>query len=499
MSDPYKELEQHFQKLSRIEHAITFLQWDQQVMMPPGGNEARAQSLAELVSIHHTLLSDAKLEDLLGEAEVRSVSAEIQQSLHEMKRQWLQASCLPSRLVKQQSLAGSRCEHGWRDQRKENNWKGFLTNFEEVVALSREEAQTRQDADPDTFTTPYDTLLDLYCTGDSSSLIENVFSELKSELPSLLSTVADNHKLRPDNLTGEYPIEDQIKLNRTLSSLLGFDFTNGRIDISNHPFSTGDTGDQRITTRYRSDDFLEALKATAHETGHASYESGLPRKWAALPVGQARNSCIHESQSLLFEKQLFLAKPFIQFFTKEIHHCLPSTLPVDHERLWRSFTRVQPSLIRVDADEVSYPLHIILRFEIESALINGDLRAADIPEIWNDKMTHYIGLSTAGNDRDGCLQDIHWTDGSFGYFPAYTIGAVNAAQLFSAIIREHSNWQELLLQGNSSFIRVWLEKHIWSKGSTCESQQIIQEATGEKTSARYFLEYLRNRYIQELY
>jgi carboxypeptidase Taq len=414
-----------------------------------------------------------------------------------MERTRQNAACLPVSLVKAQSLAGSKCEHGWRRQRKENDWASFLANFREVVNLARQEAQARHSVSPHQPDTPYDALLDLYCAGDSSALIDQVFTRLRDELVPLIDTITGRQTRQPITYTESFPIENQQHLCHKLMEYLGFDFTQGRLDISSHPFSTGDRGDHRITTRFRTTDFLESLLATAHETGHAGYESGLPEKWNNLPIGSARNMCIHESQSLLFEKQLFLSKPFFSFFTDAIYHFLPQAKAYSSDQLWASCCRVQPSLIRVEADEVTYPLHIVLRFEIEKALINGEAEAKDIPDMWNEKMNTYLGLSTVGDFTNGCLQDIHWTDGTFGYFPSYTMGALNSAQLFHTIKKEHSDWEEQLGEGNVSFIRSWLGENIWKKASSMDSQEIISQATGEGTNPAHFINHLKSRYLQD--
>lgn len=497
MGKQYEALEEKFQRLAQLDHALTFLQWDQLVMMPPKGNDARAASVAELVAMHHELLTSDDMEGLLAEALDVEGDPARKRSLVEMERTWKQAACLPADLVKAKSLAGSKCEHGWRTQRAENDWEGFLANFQEVVNLSRQEAQARQEADRKRFPTPYDALLDLYCTGDSSVFIEDVFTTLKSELPSLLADVLEKQADDLAELTGRFPVAEQTELNKRLMECLGFDFEGGRIDVSMHPFSTGGRGDQRITTRFQESECIEALLATAHETGHASYESGLPPEWEGMPAGQARNMCIHESQSLLFEKQIFLSKPFMSFFIPEIHRLLPETVGFDSKQMWAVSSRVEQSFIRVEADEVTYPLHVILRFEIERDLMNGACEAGDIPELWDTKMQQYLGLSTAGNFRDGCLQDIHWTDGSFGYFPSYTLGALNSAQLFSAIKKSYPDWEERLASGEVGFIRNWLLENIWSKGSTMDSQDIISAATGEGTHPKYFLKHLRSRYLED--
>ena len=500
MTDSYQQLEQRFKQLARIEHALTFLQWDQHVMMPPGGNEARSESIAELTVLHHEKLISHKTQDLIEKAGEGKLDHIQKCSVQEMQRTFLQASCLPTELVKAQSLAGTKCEHGWRRQRKDNDWPGFLKNFIEVVALTQEEASIRQSVEPDRHKTPYDALLDLYCTGDSSEMITDIFSQIKEELPILLQEVLDKQgEYDQKCFTETFSIRQQKLLNRELMSRLGFDFSKGRIDESSHPFSTGDRGDQRITTRFRENEFSDALQATAHETGHASYERGLPEQWDGLPLGQAVNMCIHESQSLLFEKQLFLSRSFTDFFTPIIHQHFPAIAKVDSGKLWEIMTRVKPSYIRVEADEVTYPMHVILRYEIERELINGNLETKDMPALWDEKMQSYLGLSTAGNYTDGCLQDIHWTDGSFGYFPSYTLGALNSSQIFGAIREEQSDWQERLERGDISFVTEWLEKKIWCKGSILSSQDLLKSATGEGTNPSHFLRHIRDRYIDRLY
>lgn len=501
MTTSYQNLKEYFHKIAQINHAATFLQWDQLVMMPPGGSAARADALAELAAIQHELLISPRLKDLIEEASDDldgKDSRELARSLQEMERCRQDAACLPPSLVKAQSLAGSKCEHEWRNQREENDWDSFLVNFKEVVNLARQEAEARYDASPRELATPYDALLELYCTGDSSALIDEVFTQLKYELPQLIDTITARQTRKTITYTEPLPIENQKNLSHKLMEYLGFDFAQGRLDVSSHPFSTGDSGDHRITTRFRQTNFLEALLATAHETGHASYEGGLPEKWNHLPIGSARNMCIHESQSLLFEKQLFLSKPFFSFFTDAIHHFLPQTKAYSTDQLWASCCRVQPSLIRVEADEVTYPLHIVLRFEIEKALINGEAEAEDVPQMWDERMNKYLGLSTAGNFKNGCLQDIHWTDGSFGYFPSYTMGALNSAQLFSAIKRKYSDWEERLACGDVSFVRNWLGINIWDKASSMDSQDILLQATGEGTNPTHFISHLKSRYLEDV-
>ncbi|WP_432696265.1 carboxypeptidase M32 [Marinobacterium sp. YM272] len=494
----YQSLVNQFARLNRLAHASTFLGWDQEVMMPPGGAESRAQAMAELHQLQHEMLTADPLGDWFAQAQQQTLSADEQASLREMHRQWLQASCLPSDLVQAQSLASSRCAHAWREQRSNNDWKGFLGNFKELVNLSRLEAKARQEAADGAFATPYDALLDLYSSGDSSASISEVFHGLKAELPGLIDAVIERQRRRPHvDLSGHYPVPAQEQLSREVMQLLGFDFAKGRLDISSHPFSTGVRGDHRITTRYNESGFIDALMGTVHETGHASYEAGLPEAWDGLPVGAARSMSIHESQSLLFEKQLLLCKPFVRHLTPIIQRHFPALNEVDSDEFWQAMSHVQRGFIRVDADEVTYPMHIVLRYEIESKLINGEMEAEDIPDAWAEKMHTYLGLDTNGNFKDGCLQDIHWPSGAFGYFPSYTLGALNAAQLFAAMRRDVEDLDAHLGQGDVAPLRQWLGEKIWSKGSFLSSRELITQATGEATNPEYFIRHIRSRYLEE--
>jgi len=500
-----ERLQEQFLRAHRIDHASTFLSWDQMVMMPAGGVQARGESLAELASMHHELLTAPQLSDWFegatAELEAMDQPSDWQRAnLSEMRRSWLQATAVPAELVKAQVLAGTRCEHGWRTQRTQNDWAGFLVNFKEVLALSREEARCRQSASDIPLKTPYDALLDLHCRGDDQALIESVFAQLKTELPDILQkTMAVQKGLDSSLAGGPYPIDDQKALSEKLMQTLGFDFAQGRLDVSAHPFSSGVRGDQRITTRFRESEFLDALQATAHETGHASYEGGLPAQWSGLPVGRSRNMCIHESQSLLFEKQIFGSRAFMQFFATQIRETLPKASAIEADALCARLNRVEPSYIRVEADEVTYPLHVMLRYDIESALINGQIEAANIPELWNQHMQDYLGLSTADDHGKGCLQDIHWTDGAFGYFPSYTMGAVNSAQLFATLKAEHGDWQAQLAEGDVGFIRDWLSANIWQRASLYDSQELMKQATGQGSNPEFLLAHLKARYVEQLY
>ncbi len=277
--------------------------------------------------------------------------------------------------------------------------------------------------------------------------------------------------------------------------ILGFDFDGGRLDISAHPFCGGVPQDVRITTRYNENDLLSALFGVIHETGHARYEQNLPRPWVDQPVGLARSTAIHESQSLFLKCSWDAASGFLTACYRRCASGLAIGRPLARTILSPRNQQVKPGFIRVDADEVSYPAHVILRYEIERALIDGEIEVDDIPSLWDEKMQHWLGLSTTGNYRDGCMQDIHWTDGGFGYFPSYTLGAMYAAQLMAAARRALPTLDRDIEEGDFSALFDWLRQNIWQHGSRFTTSQLIQQATGEDLNSRYFREHLTTRYL----
>jgi len=489
----YQQLSATFQRLSRFGHLMAVAGWDMQTMMPSGGSQARGEALAEMGVLRHSILTDPRVGELIQEAEQADLNDVERANLREMQRAWQQASLLPASLVEAKSLAGSRCEHAWREQRPANDWQGFAANLKEVVRLSREEAQLRADANG---TSRYDALLDLYEPGMTSAKLDATFGELKSWLPDLLQRVVEKQaQERVELPQGPFAVEAQRQLGLSVMATLGFDFRHGRLDVSAHPFCGGVPDDVRITTRYNQDEFLSALMGVIHETGHARYEQGLPQQWRDQPVGLARSTAIHESQSLFVEMQLGRSREFLQRILPQVCDKLGAQPALNAENFVRLTQRVRPGLIRVDADELSYPAHVILRFEIERALIEGEIEVEDIPALWDEKMMHSLGLDTRGNYRDGCMQDIHWTDGAFGYFPTYTLGAMYAAQLFQAVKKALPDLGERLQHGELQPVFDWLQQNIWQHGSRFPTEQLLINATGEALNPRFFRQHLEQRYL----
>jgi carboxypeptidase Taq len=490
----YAQLEQRFTQLHHFAHLGAICGWDRATMMPDGGNPARSAALAELSVLMHQRLTGPELGDWFATAADEALSPSQRVSLSEMRRQWQQATVLPEALVQAKSLAGSRCEHAWREQRKQNDWQGFLGNFREVVALSREEAQIRAAT---TGLRPYDSLLDLYEPGMNSARLDQLFGDLKSWLPNLIQQVTERQKLESLIVpAGPFPIAKQAELGQQVMQLLGFDFNRGRQDVSVHPFCGGVPSDVRITTRFDEADFTQSLMGIIHETGHARYEQGLPLDHLALPVGQARSMGIHESQSLFFEMQMARHPAFMARLSPLVRQTFGAQPAFASDNLARLYTRVEPGFIRVDADEVTYPTHVMLRYEVEQKLIEGTIEAADIPELWDQRMTEYLGLSTHNNYRNGCMQDIHWTDGSFGYFPSYTLGAMYAAQFAAALQRELGDFSTLLGSAEGlAQVFGWLQRQIWHPASSLSTDALVQAATGETLNAAHFRRHLEQRYL----
>ena len=489
----YQELCRVYSRIYRYNHLAAIVGWDRNAMMPPKGNEARAAAEAELNTLIHRTRTDARLADLLRAAEQEPLNHTERANLREICRDWRDANALPEALVEAKTLAGARCEHAWRTQRTANDWRGFLENFREVVRLSRQEAQLLAD---DGGLTRYDALMDRYEPGVRSSDIDRIFLDVKQWLPNLIRRVQEKQSREKVIVpTGPFPVAAQRTMNLVVMKLLGFDFEAGRLDESAHPFSGGVPEDVRLTTRYREDDFMQSLFGTIHETGHARFEQNLPREWLGQPLGTARSYGIHESQSLSFEMQLARGPAFAGLLAPLLIEHFGRQPAFSEDNLCRLFIRAHPGLIRVNADEVTYPAHIILRYEIERALIEGDIEAEDIPALWDEKMRGLLGLDTRGNFRDGCMQDVHWTDGAFGYFPSYTLGAMYAAQWFAVIRRLHPDLDERIAAGDPSPVFAWLNTNIWSQASRWETPELVKRASGEALDPAHFREHLEARYL----
>ena len=492
----YATLERRFARISALQDAAGILDWDSQTMMPDGAAPGRAEQLATLHVLAHEQITAPDTSDLLDLADAEPLGDWQQANLREMRRHWVHAAAVPGDLVEASSKAVSACERIWRQARPASDFAALRPSLEEVLRLKREVAAAKAAA---LGCSPYDALLDEYEPGGESARIDALFDDLATFLPDLLGRVLEHQARRPPVVlpAGPFAVSTQRELGLRFMQAVGFDFQRGRLDISLHPFCGGAAGDVRITTRYNDEDFTQSLMGVLHETGHALYEQNRPADWMLQPVGQARGMSLHESQSLIVEMQASRTRAFLTFAAPILRTAFGgqgAAWTVDN--LVRLYTRVEPGFIRVDADEVTYPAHVILRTRLEKAMVAGDLRVADLPGAWNDGMQALLGI-VPPDDRRGCLQDIHWPSGGWGYFPTYTLGAMTAAQLFDAAKRGDGDVEPAIARGDFSPLMGWLKANIHSQASRYASDELLTRATGRPLDVAIYKAHLERRYLTE--
>lgn len=490
--DAYTSLEQRFHRLSVLADVSAVLHWDHAVMMPPGGAEARAEQLAHLDVLRHELLSHPDVADLLNAAEQDGEDHDDwrRANLREMGRRWRHTTALSADLTEVLSKAASRCEMAWRDARADDDFAAVEPHLQGVLRLVREAAAAKAEA---LGCAPYDALLDSYDAGLRQARIAPIFAELRQFLPDFLDDVLAC-QARPPPSAPRLSVTAQEAFARRFMTLLGFDFTNGRLDTSHHPFTGGVREDVRLTTRFDDEDFISGLMAVLHETGHALYERGLPSAWRHQPVGASMGMTVHESQSLIIEMQACRSDAFFSLLHGALREHARDAGQTTAPHLALLYRRVERGLIRVDADEVSYPLHVILRYELEQALFAGDLAVADLPGAWRDGMAALLGIAP-DDDRDGCLQDVHWYGGDFGYFPTYTLGAIAAAQLFQAATAAAPGIPTAIAAGDFAPLTTWLGDNVHQRGHLhASADDLLSEATGRPLDVTAFKAHLIARY-----
>ncbi|MEQ8968502.1 MAG: carboxypeptidase M32 [Azospirillaceae bacterium] len=496
VGEAYSSLEHRFARIARLDDALGVLHWDFETTMPDGAASGRAETLATLGVLRHEHLVAPEVGEWLDAAAGdRSLDDWQAANLREMRRAWRHATAVPGDLIEAASKASSHCQMAWRRAREESDFGALLPSLTEVLDLTRRIAEAKGDAFG---VDPYDALLDEYDPGSSAARLDPIFDDLAGFLPDFTERVLAHQARRPAPIRpeGHFPIDRQRGLARRLMEAIGFDFSRGRLDVSTHPFCGGGLGDVRVTTRYSETDFARSLMAVLHETGHAMYEMGLPEAWRAQPVGADRGMAVHESQSLMVEMQAARSKAFIDYAAPLIRETFGGDGPAwTADNLHRLYTRVERGLIRVDADEVTYPAHVILRYRLERQLIKGELKLVDLPAAWNAGMAELVGV-TPPNDALGCLQDIHWPGGGFGYFPTYTLGAMTAAQLFDAASRADPEIEPAIGRGDFSPLMHWLRTHVHGVGCVPESgDALLEQATGRPLDVAVFKRHLERRYL----
>ncbi|MCB2054977.1 MAG: carboxypeptidase M32 [Geminicoccaceae bacterium] len=488
--DAYRTLERRFERLSGLSGAAAILNWDQAVTMPRGANATRGDQLATLSGLMHEMITASDTGALIEAARDEKLDGWQAANLREMTRAHDRATALPVDLVEAITRAANGCEMVWRDARAADDFAALRPHLEEVVKLTRESAAA---SGARLGLEPYDALLDRFQPGLDRPTVDRLFAPLEAALPAMVDDASSRQ--RPARVPeGPFPVERQKGLARALMTRIGFDFDHGRLDESTHPFCGGVPGDHRITTRYDEREIVSSLMGVLHETGHALYEAGLPEEWVRQPVGDARGMAVHESQSLLMEMQACRSPEFLGFLAGELATTFGDQPAFEPDNLVRLYTTVKRGPIRVDADELTYPLHIVLRYRLEQALIEGDLQVAELPEAWRSGMRELLGVTPA-DDRTGVMQDIHWPIGAFGYFPNYTLGAVLAAQLHRAAIAAVPDIQSALREGDFAPLLGWLRRNVHAHASRFEMPELVEAATGAPLGTDAFLAHLERRYL----
>ncbi|UCE59681.1 MAG: carboxypeptidase M32 [Phycisphaerales bacterium] len=492
MTDAYTKLMERVKDIGRLSCVEQLLDWDQQVYMPSGGANARAELSALIAGMAHEKLVADETGTLLGDVQTVEGDFVVETNMRETRRAFERASKVPTELVKEIAYTSALTKEAWAKAREESDFGKFAPHLEKLLDLKKQVAEHIGYE-----TEAYDALMDEFEPGAEAAEIENVFSNLRSATVALLERLGSS-TTKPDRsiLTRHFPRAQQEVLSRRMSESLGFDYKSGRIDVTVHPFCTtiGGPSDIRITTRYMENFLSGALFGTLHETGHALYEQGLPAEHLFTPMGQYVSLGIHESQSRMWENLVGRSRPFWQCHWEQVKAMFPEALgDVSLDEFYGAINAVRPSFIRVEADELTYNMHIILRFEIERALFTGELAVVDIPAAWNDKMQELLGV-TPPNDREGCLQDIHWSMGIFGYFPTYALGNLYAAQFFAKAKEDIPDLFERIAGNDHTPLLDWLRANIHQHGRRYRANELVEVVTGKPLSIAPFVDYATEKF-----
>lgn len=484
----YKAL---MQKIADVKYASAVLQWDQETYLPPNGADFRGRQLATLSEIAHELFTDEKLGALLHEliskedlspAEKRNVELTLDDYNRNKK--------LSPVFVRKMSEAVNRSFHAWIKARKENSFTAFEQPLHEVIELKRQEAGLIGYSSH-----PYDALMNDYDKGLTVATVDELFDSLRPQLSSLLGMIKQHPQVDDHFLRLHFNKDTQWDFGIEMLKRMHFNFEAGRQDISEHPFTINfNSHDVRITTRIDENDFGNMTWSCLHEGGHALYEQGLPATEYGLPLGEYASVSIHESQSRLWENCIGRSKDFWAFNYPRLQEYFPN--PFQHislDQFYKGINKIQPSFIRTEADELTYHFHVMIRYELEKLLIDENISTKDIPAYWNELYLKYLGVQVP-DDKQGCLQDVHWSHGSFGYFATYSIGSLFAAQLFAGIEKQVPSVNENIINGNYIPVLNWLKQHIYQYGRYHTSNDLCRNATGEKLRSQYFIDYATKKY-----
>lgn len=496
--DELQKISKHTRVLQSVSH---LLEWDGETYMPAGASTSRSEQLETMAGIIHKEKTGKKFADALGKLiDIKSgktlakLPEEQKSALREWRRDYLKAKALPRKFVEEWAKLTAQAMSVWREAKKANTFQHFAPFLDRLIVMARKKADLLGYQEH-----PYDALLDEYEPGLTSKEIGKLFGHLRIAIVDLLKKITKAKQIDDSFLHGTFPHEKQLQFSKRLLEQMGYDFKHGRLDLSAHPFSmTIHPTDSRITTRFHDTSLMSSISVAMHEGGHALYDMGLPHDQYGTPLGEAISLGMHESQSRWWETRIGQSKSFWKHYFPLLQKEFGGSLnKISLDSFYKAVNKVEPSFIRVDADEVTYSLHVILRFEMEKALIEGSLTVREIPEAWNAKMKELLGITPKTNS-EGCLQDVHWSMGGIGYFPTYTLGNLYAAHLFETFKKQLPDWEKRLEKGELLFIREWLRDAVHKHGRRYSSLDLLKQVTGKKFDSQAYVDYLTKKY-HEIY
>ncbi|MFA6914949.1 MAG: carboxypeptidase M32 [Parachlamydiales bacterium] len=499
-----KEDYQNLVKASQNKYVLrgveALLHWDQETYMPPQGAEFRAEQHKTIASLVHNASTSTELKSAIealisietGEVKATNLPVDQQAALIRWRRDYKKSVALPGWFVEELAKLTSHSLEAWKEARKEKNFNKFAPYLETLVEMAQRQAEFLGFKD-----NPYDALIDQFEPGATTASTTELFDSIKQPLVELLKNITERPQLNTKFLENPVSEDKQLKMGKTILEEMGYNFSKGNLSKTTHPFCQYiGANDCRVTTRIQINDFMSNLKVVLHEGGHALYALQLPVDKAGTPLGEAISMAVHESQSRWWECCIGLSKPFWKYYLPVLQkEYSPQLDGIQLEDFWKAVNKVKPSFIRVEADELTYPLHIILRFEIEQALINNQLKVKDVPEVWNSKMKELLGI-TPPDDSMGCLQDVHWAFCGFGYFPTYLMGNAYAAYMLEAFTAQTPDWEARLAGGQLAFINEWMAKNVHQYGRQFDGPELLENIGKKPFTADPYIQYLTAKYTE---
>lgn len=496
--EDYKQLHKISHEIRTLGGISALLDWDQETYMPSDASEIRGEQLKLMAGLIHAKRTGPTFTKALGKliniktgkVTGKGLHADQQAALREWRRDYVIEKALPQKFVEEFAKLTPQAMHAWKHAKKNNAFKQFAPYLEKIVTMARKKADLLKYKEH-----PYDALINLYEPEARTKEVATEFASLRNSIKTLLKNAKAAQEVNDKCLFGNFDHDQQMKFGKVLLEAMNYDFGKGRLDLSAHPFSSSShPTDSRITTRIHPTGLMSNISAVMHEAGHAFYEMGLPVEQYGTPLGESISLGMHESQSRWWETRIGLSKAFWKNFLPILKQHFKKQLDaISLDDFYRAINKVEPGFIRVEADEVTYSLHVILRFELERALIEGSLLVRDIPEAWNAKMKELLGITPKTNS-EGCLQDIHWSMGSFGYFPTYTLGNLYAAHFFTGFERDFPSWEKKVAAGDLLFIKKWLNENIHQYGRRYTSKELLKRVAGKPFSADAYTKYLTKKY-----